>query len=142
MTSSTVEQPKGLYDIIHERDLVGEKQLPTQDVLTEAESALSAVEEFLISEIARAVAAVGSVGEPGSITFEDIGRLIVWADHVRDRADSIAEDAAKVAVVAHESYTVASGFQGDMEMLFSEDGRVVDYEYFAKMRRRYWADDA
>jgi len=140
MTSSTVEQPRRLYEVIEERNLVGDKQLPTKDVLDEVVSALSAVDEFLINPIKMAVAAVGSIGAPGSITFEDIGRLILWADQVRNVASAVEAAAATVAIVAHESYEVAEGFRGNLEEVFSSDGYVVDREQFKRFRQRYGFD--
>lgn len=139
MSSSTVERPKRLYDVISERAVTRE-QLPSGDVLDETVSALAAVDEFLIEPTKTAVAAVGSVGAPGSITFEDIGRLVLWADTVRMHAESLLEAAAMVTVVAYQSFTTAEGFQGDLDALFSETGSIVDRESAEQLARRHGFD--
>jgi integrase len=107
--SANVREREGLYEIIlgHKVDHAG--GLPSPDDLARVVDALHGVTEHLTHEIGRAVALVGVTGEPNTVTFEQIGRLLVWADYVKQLAASLVHDAAIVAVVAHESYEMASG---------------------------------
>lgn len=110
-TSSTVH-PDRVYDIVSERKL-DDDRLPTPEELREAVSALGAVEEFLTDQISKGVIDVArrcaEEGESPSVTFEDVARLIGWADSVRHYAEEILGDAEKVLVVARDSLMDAAG---------------------------------
>lgn len=123
-----------LYDLIDERRVPVDAGIPRAETLKDASDALGAVGEFLTNNIRAAVAHVSNRGEPHSITYEDIGRLVVWADHIRDQAQAIVEDAAVVAVLAHGSFDVAEGYYGD-PVGFSDFGRPKDSEWFKQQAR-------
>jgi len=132
--------PQRLYEVISERAL-REDELPSGEALDEVEATLSAVCEFLVDNVARSVIHVADAGEPNSITFEDIGRLLTWADSIRDRAEDIIEGAAKVAIVAHGAFDIASGYRGS-GTIFSEHGTVQDESRYAELKRKYGFDEA
>jgi hypothetical protein len=128
--------PARLYDILHERRVNPKAGLPSVEEFDEATKALGGLQEFLTDPIADAVVMLHHAGEPLSITFEDIGRLIQWSDWVRSTAERIIEDAAKVAIVAHQAFAQASGYEGD-DWIFDEDGYVSDHEGFDREKRRH-----
>jgi hypothetical protein len=87
---------------------------------------------------ARAVLRVAIEGEPNSITYEDIGRLVVWADHVADLARDTASEAAKVSVAARESFSLPKGYPSDLSSIFNDEyGGIVDREVFESVNRRF-----
>lgn len=133
MTTSNTPR---LYDILHERFVDADVGLPTQAALEEIESALGGIHEFLIGPAAIAVVKVANEGTPNSITHADIGRLIVWADHIADSARSIVESAAMVHVVARESYSLTAGYEGDGSR-FTDYGSVEDRDRVDQVTRRF-----
>lgn len=137
MPSTTA--PARLYDVIQERAIVtipADAAIPSPEMLEEARSALSAVWEFLIQQIVRSVVGVSNIGERNSATYEDIGHLVIWADDVRDQAEQIIEDAAKVSILARRMYDIASGFEGDGSD-FDELGLPSDRTHFAQNARKH-----
>ena len=131
------ETPTRLYDLMHERAISKDNGLPDQAVLDEVESALSGVCEFLVDPIADTVTGLMVEGKANSMTYEDIGRLITWADGIRDRAMDIVESAAKVHVAAREAGSIAAGYDDPRSDLFSKIGLVVDRQSFEYVARRF-----
>ena len=137
MASSITEKPR-LYDLMHETYAVDDRGgIPDQATLDEIETALHGAIEFLIDPAALAIVRVAVEGKANTITYEEIGRLVLFADHIHDHATSIAEAAAKVSVAARESYGLAEGYDDPHDGLFSEYGNVVDREWFERLTRRF-----
>jgi hypothetical protein len=100
------------YDLMHQL-APSDDAIPDGETLDEISLALGGVQEFFTERVMRGVIHVADAGEPYSVTFEDIGRLITWADHMRDQADQIIDDVEKVLIVARESWSIAGGSRGD-----------------------------
>jgi hypothetical protein len=114
-----------LYTEIESRRVNRDAGLPSYEELGEAVSALGAVEEFLAGPIAEAVIRVANTCEPSSFSYEDVARLIFYADHMREQADSIVDAAAKVAHIAHFVFPQVDGYSGDPTE-FKDNGRPED----------------
>lgn len=105
--------PEDLYGVI-ERHRLGDDRLPTSDELDDVASALGAVQEFMTSKIWRGCNAVSASGTPNEASYEDIGRLVCWADYVRLVAERIIEDAERAMIVARTALVpLASGNTND-----------------------------
>jgi hypothetical protein len=128
--------PQRLYHVIEERAL-GTGDLPSDEVLKEVESALNAVAEFLVEPTMESVIRISNAGEPNSITLEDIGRLLLWADDVRRRAEDVIDMAARVTVAVYDSYDLAAGYPRGSVSMFTDGGLVEDAERFAAEKRRH-----
>lgn len=126
-----------LYHVLEARAIDEDAGLPDQETLAEIVSALHGVSEFLLDGAMSAILKVAIKGEPNTITYEDIGRLIVWADDVADHASTIMSIAARVHVAARESHSIAAGFQGDLECLFKENGLVKEQVHFDRVIGRF-----
>jgi hypothetical protein len=135
-TSSPQTATTSLYEVIEEHSIQIGGRLPSVDELEQVRGALHAVQEFLTGQIAEGVIGVGNAAKAHSITYEDIGRLVVWADQIRDLASYIIDDAAKVAIVAHDAFDLANGFEGGGTM-FSRYGSVEDERSFQSKKRAF-----
>ena len=132
MTASNTDR---LYNLMEKRR-VDRDGLPTQDTLDEIESALAGAVEFLIDPAALAVVKVANDGKANSITHEDVGRLILWADHIANHAESLVDAAAMVNVTMREAYPIAGGYD-DEQGIFSDHGFVVDRTRAERVTRRF-----
>jgi hypothetical protein len=123
------------YDLMCEL-AVREDVIPDGETLAEMSSALGAVQEFFTDRAKRAVVRVVNENNPGSVTFEDIGRLVTWADHMRDQAETIIQDVEKVLIVMRESaWALADGSTADGSP-FNDYGFPDDYEQYEHLRKR------
>jgi len=104
---------RALLDAIEEAYEPTDATIPTPARLVMVADALSVVREFLVEPTALSVIRTANAGEPRSITFEDIGRLVVWADDIRGTANHMIEWAEKVDKVARGAYDLADGYRGD-----------------------------
>lgn len=126
---------RSLYNVMEDRWFPGDR-LPTPDELEQVINALDGIQEFLTGPIADGCIKVGNVGEASSVNFEQIARLVLWADNVRWTLSLIAEDAEKVSLVARESFpNLAHGFAGDGTP-YNEHGNVEQDEWHEKLRNR------
>jgi len=139
MTSTA---PHNLYNVIEERWLAPDR-LPTSDELDQAVSALDGVAEFLTDPIARGCVTVGNAGEANAVDFEQIGRLVLWADDVRYAVERIAESAEMVSIIARETFpNMARGGDGDGTPYDENTGNLQKGTYYEKLQRRLGFGDA
>jgi hypothetical protein len=115
-----------LYDVLHEH-AISSTTFPTPDDLEEVASALGGLDEFLIAPI-RAAVAKDAVAD-GEFSHEVIGRLVVWADHIRMLADSIDAAVIEISVIARERMDSGS------ELPLTA-GFVSDRDQFERMKQR------
>jgi hypothetical protein len=137
MAAKTAE-PR-LYDLIEERAVLEPDGLPSPETLKEAWDTLHATREFLIEPIVRAVIDVGNESKPNTVTYEEIGRLLTWADNVRQAAEYITEECAKIVVVAYDLDVQADGYDGDGTM-FSGFGHPDNRGKFRAAAARHGFD--
>lgn len=101
------------YDFIEswKADDEGWVGVPSPDLLTETDRAFHAVAEFLVEPVrdalkhvsATSTAGEGRVAEDArAVTYEDIGRLIVFTDGLRKECAYLFETLAEIALLAHE----------------------------------------
>ena len=128
-----------LYHLIEERAVLGEDGLPSAETLKEAWDTVHAAVEFLIEPIARSVIAVGNDAKPNAVDYEQIGRLLTWAENVRRTAEYMTTQCAKVVIVAHDLDSQADGYDGDATM-FSEFGTAANGEKFHAAAARHGFD--
>jgi hypothetical protein len=127
---------KHMYDLLEERRLDKKEGIPAPRDLDEIESGLAGVHEFLVGPAAARVVKVANQAAANSITYEEIGRLIIWADHVYDSAQTIMEAAAMVNVAVRESYPLPDGYDGDGTP-FDDHGFVEDCGRAEQVARRF-----
>ena len=134
MTSSSMMEPGSarLYDVLHARYIDPAEGIPAQETLDEIVSALLGANEFLVDPVFEAILSIVREGEANSVTFEEIGRLVVAADLIADAANYLRENAAKISVAARGAYTIATGHDDrQATTMFSEHGFVIDEDRFA-----------
>ena len=96
--------------------------IPSPETLKEVTLALHAVQEFFIEPIAQALRKIsddyakieytGLVPERDRpISFNDIGRLIAWADELRKDITYLLDPIVRITLLAHEDLQeIASGY--------------------------------
>lgn len=125
--------PERPYDFLHAWSVaeIATDAIPSEETLREAGQALHAIDEFVMEPIRRAIKTVAAHDEPQSVDYADIGRLLVFVDHIRSSCGYILEDAAWVEVLAREELAgFAAGIYPDR----------VDPERFATLRRSHGLD--
>lgn len=124
-------------------------RIPSIEDLYLVERVLQAVQEHLSRPIFSAVREACSTGQPHSVTYEQIGQLVTWAQHVRDRLEEIETDAAAIALMAHEANAMAAGYHGDGPIfsqlgpyIIDPDGPYNEDQLEDVYRRIGWSRDA
>lgn len=134
--SETSTQPLTFYGVMEERPLPSDR-IPTPEELHQVIDALDGVQEFLTGAVSHGVIDVGITNKPNSVDWEQIGRLVEWADHVRWILETIGEDAARVSIMAREVFpALARGFTFDSTPPFNKYGTPETSGYHDNLRRR------
>jgi hypothetical protein len=140
MTSNTMQPEQRLYNIASDRRAADDR-LPTPEELREALSTLGAVEEFFTGPISHGVIQTANrvAPDPSSVTvtFEDVARLVGWADNVVLEAKSIIESAERVMVVARAFLLDSAGGYHTDETPFKDNGVLADDLGWDCLRRLY-----
>jgi hypothetical protein len=128
MSVSERPYPYRPYNVMHDQQISG-TELPSPDDLEKASSALGAVHEFFTEPTMMGVAKRVLPTDNPRLDDADVGRLLIWVDHMREQARYIMEDVEKVAVIVHESWH-------NDPLPIREDGLVTDRTEYATLRRR------
>lgn len=134
MTTSTnqLERPYDFLEVWGKATIANDA-MPSPETLKEAVDALHGVYEFVVMRIAEAVEAVAGKREPHAVSYEDVGRLLIWVDKIRSSCAAIDDQAAKVAVLAHEPLAASAAGVGT-------DDPLADPEWFEELRRAHGLD--
>lgn len=127
-TPSEFIQAWSLDVLTHDLDDGGIIVPPSPETLREVESALHAVQEFLIEPIGAALKTIVAKYQDDDRTgqtfpmpedermvdFADVGRLIVWADTLRAELGYTLDAVQTVALLAHDDLAaLAAGYVSD-----------------------------
>ena len=126
MAVSEQQTPSRLYHLLADRKIADGEGLPSEAELALAEEAASGLWGFLLGPIAGRVATVANASVANSASYEDIGRLLIWADHVRRRLEEGLAEVAKVTLAHEYLYELAGGYTGGGESPFTDSGAVID----------------
>jgi hypothetical protein len=138
--TSNIMQPERLYDIASLRALADDR-LPTPEELKEALSTLGAAQEFFIAPISEGVIRTANHLAPPdpdvTVTFEDVARLVGWADDVVQGAEDIIETAERVMVIARRFLIDAAGGYHTYETPINDNGVIEDKSGWDLLRDEY-----
>jgi hypothetical protein len=124
--------PAGAYDHLAAEVSIAKDALPTPDDLRGAELALHGIQEFVTAPMLEAFKEVAREGRSGSVSYEQIGRVLVWVDTIRAACSYILYDVATIAVIAREMASLAENCI--MDTSFEEP------EFMARQRRAHGLD--
>lgn len=77
---------------------------PTDEELDETSATLGAVDEFLVDPILTAIIEKVADSQQPRLTDAEVGRLLIWCDHMASQTNSIRDRIEKIAIAVHESW--------------------------------------
>lgn len=122
----------------HDIDVGRLGELPSPELLRQIERTMNAVDEFLVEPLVYALVSVSRATYDGGgtpmpeqrgVEFDDVGRLIHWADTMRMSCGVLLERVGDVVLLAHED--LAEMAAGHMP-----DGVVTDRDRDARAKLR------